>query len=136
MKRRSFLKSGLAILGSATFLSFAYPLLRFLSPLKGRVNAEKLVIRKSEVVSGSARNIVLNNKPVMVIHRPGKGFIALSRVCTHLGCLVSYHRAEQKIICPCHAAAFSLEGKVLSGPAPKPLERIPLKVEAERIVIG
>ncbi len=138
MKRRNFLKTLLSILSSITFVSFAYPMVRFLAPLKGTTLADKIVIKKSELIAGSAKNVTYKNKPIMIIHRlgAGKGIIALSRVCTHLGCLVYFDKSEQKIICPCHAAIFSIEGNVISGPAPKPLERIPLQVEAERVIIG
>lgn len=138
MKRRNFLTSLLAFFGSATFLSFAYPLVRFLAPLKGTTHEDKVVIKKSELIAGAAKYITFKNKPTMIIHRlgAGKGIIALSRVCTHLGCLVYFDEGEQKIICPCHAAKFTIEGHVLSGPAPKPLESIPLRVEAERVILG
>lgn len=138
MTRRNILKTLLSFLGSVTVVSFAYPLVRFLAPLKGTTHADKVVIKKSELIAGTAKNITFKNKPIMIIHRlgAGKGMIALSRVCTHLGCLVYFDKSEQKIICPCHAAKFSIEGNVMSGPAPKPLERIPLQVEAERVIVG
>jgi cytochrome b6-f complex iron-sulfur subunit len=138
MTRRNILKNLLSFLSSVTFVSFAYPMVRFLLPLKGTTLADKIVIKKSELIPGAAKNITFKNKPVMIVHRlgAGKGIYALSRVCTHLGCLVYFDKSEQKIICPCHAAKFSIEGNVLSGPAPKPLERIPLRVEAEHIIIG
>ncbi|MEE9523885.1 MAG: ubiquinol-cytochrome c reductase iron-sulfur subunit [Thermodesulfovibrionales bacterium] len=138
MTRRNILKTLISFLSSVTFVSFAYPMVKFLSPLKGTTLADKVVIKKSELIAGSAKNITFKNKPIMIIHRlgAGKGIIALSRVCTHLGCLVNFDKSEQKIICPCHAAKFNIEGNVLSGPAPKSLERIPLRVEPERVIIG
>ena len=136
MKRRKFLKSLLALLGSTTLISFAYPLLRFIAP-PGRMSAVKrLSLQKNEIPSGEAREIVLNNTPAIIINRPGKGYIALSKVCTHLGCLVEYNKAKGELICPCHAGVFSLDGKVLSGPPPKPLLEFPLRVEGETILIG
>ncbi|MFJ5533882.1 FAD-dependent oxidoreductase [Streptomyces sp. NPDC093261] len=48
---------------------------------------------------------------------------ALSARCTHLGCLVAFNRAEQAWECPCHGSRFGLDGRVLQGPATRPLER-------------
>jgi len=137
MKRRRFLKIILAFLASITLLSFVYSLLKFLAALPARTaEANKLIIRKNEVPSGDAKDIIYRNSPAVIINRSDKGFIALSRVCTHLGCLVEYNRGKQRLICPCHAGNFDLEGNVLSGPPPKPLTAIPLRIDGENIVIG
>ncbi len=137
MKRRRCLQILLAFLGSITLLSFAYSLLKFLGALPARTaEAKKLVIHKNEIASGDAKNIIFRNTPAVVINRPNRGFIALTRVCTHLGCLVEYDQVRQRLICPCHAGNFDLEGNVLSGPPPKPLMTIPLKIEGDNIVIG
>jgi cytochrome b6-f complex iron-sulfur subunit len=137
MKRRRFLKIVLAFLASITLLSFFYSLLKFLVALPARTaEAKKLIIRKSEIPSGDAKDFIFRNTPAMIINRSDKGFIALSRVCTHLGCLVEYNRGKQRLICPCHAGTFDLEGNVLSGPPPKPLSVIPLRIDGENIVIG
>lgn len=137
MKRRRFLKIAIAFLGSVTLLSFFYSLVKFLSALPSRiVEANRLTIRKSEIPSGEAKNFVYRNAPAVLINRPDKGFIALSRTCTHLGCLVEYHHAQQRMVCPCHAGNYDLEGNVLSGPPPKPLTSIPFRIDGENIIIG
>lgn len=137
MKRRSFLKTILAFLGSITFFSFAYSLVKYLASLPtARANDKKVLISKSDIPSGEAKNISFGNIPAVVINRPEKGFIAFSRVCTHLGCLVDYNRNKQVFLCPCHAGVFDLEGNVVSGPPPKMLHIIPLRIEGGNIVIG
>jgi len=136
MKRRTFLSVIMAFLCSTGLVSFAYPLFRFLAPSGAGEKAQKITIKNDEIPSGEAKDIILNNTPVTIINRPGKGFIALSRVCTHLGCLVEYNRTKNDLICPCHAGAYDLEGNVVSGPPPKPLQKFPIQVEGENIVIG
>jgi cytochrome b6-f complex iron-sulfur subunit len=137
MKRRSFFKIILAFLGSVTFFSFAYSFFKYLTSLPAATaDGAKILIPKSDIPSGEARNIIYGKIPVVVINRPEKGFIAFSRVCTHLGCLVDYDRKKQIFLCPCHAGIFDLEGNVVSGPPPKTLNVIPLRIEGGNIAIG
>ena len=51
-------------------------------------------------------------------------FIALSAVCTHLGCNVRWRREESRFACPCHAGFYDPNGDVISGPPPRPLRRL------------
>ncbi len=137
MKRRRFLKILLAFLGSITFLSFAYSLLKYLTALPSKsAEFKKLVIRKSDIPSGESKNIIYRNAPAVVVNRPDKGYIAFTRTCTHLGCLVEYSKGSQRFICPCHAGTYDLEGNVIAGPPPRPLTAIPVKIEGETIIIG
>ncbi|MFI0807133.1 FAD-dependent oxidoreductase [Streptomyces echinatus] len=60
----------------------------------------------------------------LAVHRDDEGALhAVSARCTHLGCLVSFNRAERAWECPCHGSRFAVDGTVLQGPAVKPLER-------------
>jgi cytochrome b6-f complex iron-sulfur subunit len=127
----------LAFLGSITFLSFAYSLVKFLASIPAaRASDKKLVISKTDIPSGESRNIIYGNMPIVVINRPEKGLIAFSRVCTHLGCLVDYNEKKQLFLCPCHAGVFDIEGYVVSGPPPKAMNAIPLRIDGGNIVIG
>ena len=136
MNRRKFLKSLLFFLGSTALASFAYPLVRFLEPPGSDAQGGKTTVKRAEIPVGTAKDIVVNNTPAIIINVPDKGFIALSKVCTHLGCLVEYDKLKKVLLCPCHAGVYSLAGNVLSGPPPKPLQKYPVKVEGEDIVIG
>ncbi len=62
----------------------------------------------------------------------GKDLIyALSSVCTHLGCTPSWLEGEQKFKCPCHGSGFYKNGMNFEGPAPRPLERVGLRIAAD-----
>lgn len=53
---------------------------------------------------------------------------ALSTVCTHLGCIVNWLENEQKFKCPCHGSGFYINGVNFEGPAPRPLERVGIRL--------
>ncbi len=57
------------------------------------------------------------------------GFIALSLKCTHLGCSVGWNESEEKFICPCHSSVFEMNGNVVSPPAPRALDLLPIIIE-------
>jgi len=65
----------------------------------------------------------------------GRNYIALSNICTHLGCRVRWISDQQQFFCPCHNAVFNKEGDVVSGPPPRPLDQYPVKVEDGQIFI-
>jgi cytochrome b6-f complex iron-sulfur subunit len=134
--RRAFLKNIFALLGLTTFVSFLYPLFKYFSPPAGESASKRLVLSKKEIPVGDAKDIIFNNTPAIVINRQDKGYVALSRVCTHLGCLVDYQKDKKRFLCPCHAGLYDLSGGVISGPPPKPLQQFPLRVEGDSIIIG
>ena len=51
--------------------------------------------------------------------------------CTHLGCTPDWNEAENKFKCPCHGSGFDTEGINFEGPAPKPLLRVNVELDAE-----
>lgn len=66
---------------------------------------------------------------VYVLTSNGQDFIVMSNVCTHLGCRVRWIPEDQGFYCPCHNAAFAVDGSVVAGPPPRPLDRFEYKVE-------
>ena len=57
------------------------------------------------------------------------GFLALSRVCTHLGCTVPWIDDEGQFVCPCHSSAYDATGNVLRPPAPRALDMFAIRIE-------
>jgi cytochrome b6-f complex iron-sulfur subunit len=53
---------------------------------------------------------------------------ALASVCTHLGCTPSWLEGERKFKCPCHGSGFYITGVNFEGPAPRPLERVGIRL--------
>ena len=61
---------------------------------------------------------------------------AFSPWCTHLGCAYHWEAAQHEFVCPCHTSFFSIDGKVVSGPAPRPLDRYEVAVKGTRVWLG
>ena len=62
--------------------------------------------------------------------------VAFAPQCTHLGCAYHWEDKRNDFVCPCHTSAFSIEGKVLTGPAPRALDRYHVKIEDGKVLIG
>jgi Rieske Fe-S protein len=72
---------------------------------------------------------------VYVLTTDGREFIAMSNVCTHLGCRVRWIVEQNEFFCPCHNGVFDQSGNVVSGPPPKPLDRYEIKIENDQLFI-
>ncbi len=136
MQRRSFLKLLASLLGATALGAFVYPLFRFLLPVETAASFKSLEVPESAVPLDGFKDLFIGETPAIIVHTKEKGFIALSRVCTHLGCLVNYYPEKQLFICPCHAGVYDLEGNVVSGPPPRPLSKYSVRVAGTNLVIG
>ncbi|HWT06271.1 MAG TPA: Rieske (2Fe-2S) protein [Xanthomonadales bacterium] len=73
------------------------------------------------------------------VHGAPDGYLAFSKICTHAGCPVAlYREASHELYCPCHQSRFDvLNGaKNVSGPAPRPLPRLAVAVDAEGYLVA
>ena len=58
-----------------------------------------------------------------------------SDICTHLGCKVKFNKNLNIFQCPCHKSEFSVDGRVLKGPAKKNLKKLKFKIIKNKIKI-
>ncbi len=70
-----------------------------------------------------------------VLTDDGREYIAMSNICTHLGCRVHWVADKEQFYCPCHNGVYDKYGNVVSGPPPRPLDRYPVNVEGDEISI-
>lgn len=61
-----------------------------------------------------------------VSHTPEGGLVVLYAVCTHLGCLPKWEPVNDRFACPCHGSQYQIDGRYITGPAPRGLDRFPL----------
>jgi len=76
--------------------------------------------------------LVYREARLAIIREKGEVY-ALDLVCTHLGCTVAVTPAG--LVCPCHGSRFDRRGKVLEGPAGRPLRRYAVEVGSEGIIV-
>jgi cytochrome b6-f complex iron-sulfur subunit len=61
-------------------------------------------------------------------------FVIYAR-CTHLGCTPDWKASENKFKCPCHGSGYDSEGINFEGPAPRPMDRAKVALDAEGQII-
>lgn len=88
----------------------------------GEVAAVALAFEETDGFYRQARTA-----PVLV--RGGKDLAVYSASCTHLGCTVRWDAGQRLFLCACHGGAFHPDGSVKAGPPPRPLDRLPFRVE-------
>jgi Rieske Fe-S protein len=64
----------------------------------------------------------VNSYGVFVVRGADNSVMVISNRCTHLSCRVNWSEEKQEFLCPCHDAQFDINGKVLGGPPPRPLD--------------
>jgi glycine/D-amino acid oxidase-like deaminating enzyme/nitrite reductase/ring-hydroxylating ferredoxin subunit len=77
-----------------------------------------------EIEPGEGKIVKVEGRKVACYRDPHGAVSLVSAICTHLGCQVHFNSAETSWDCPCHGSRFSVDGKVLNGPAVSPLEEV------------
>ena len=72
---------------------------------------------------------------VFVLTENGRDFQAMSNICTHLGCRIRWIDDREEFFCPCHNGVFDKDGRIVSGPVPRPLDRFETKVENGQLFV-
>ncbi len=102
---------------------------RFLTPKQVKKQA-LLRVPQADIPIGGA--LIYKQERIALI-RQGEQVIALSLVCTHLGCTVTV--TPEGMVCPCHGSRFDRQGKVLTGPAERPLPSLMVETEGDLLVV-
>ena len=141
--RRKFLGFAIGGIAGAIALGYAIPLATYLikpsmtrteepfSPV-GSIDSiqpdqpTEMTFMSSEKVGWEEKKV---ERDVWVVKEPDGTVTVFSPICPHLGCGYHWNPARRQFICPCHSSVFSITGKVLAGPAPRPLDTLPFKIE-------
>jgi menaquinol-cytochrome c reductase iron-sulfur subunit len=74
-------------------------------------------------------------RAVWLVQRADGRIRAYSPSCPHLGCGYRWFPQDRKFKCPCHASVFDIDGRVLAGPAPRPLDTLETKLENGKVLV-
>ncbi len=150
VSRRNFLRFGVGAIAAFIGAALGVPLVGYaVSPALRKAQAEWVDVGPvgdfSRGIPQKAEYTLLKRdgwveetarKAVWVLNKDGKEFTVYDPRCTHLGCAYSWQADKNRFFCPCHDGIFDIEGKVIGGPPPRPLDRYEAKVENGRLYIG
>lgn len=72
---------------------------------------------------------------VWVVKESADKMKVFSPICPHLGCHYNWDAGRGDFVCPCHGSVFTPEGKVVGGPAPRPLDTLHYKLEKGELYV-
>ncbi len=150
LSRRDFVKGVVVITGTVMGLAIGLPAIDFLiSPgLKVKeaeawvpvgpfdnyeVGVPKLFSFNRTEINGWEQTVL--SYGAFVVRKSETEVIVLSNICTHLACRVSWHPDIQNYVSPCHNGHFDINGSVISGPPPRPLDEFTTKIEDGKLSI-
>jgi Rieske Fe-S protein len=148
--RRKFLITGVAVMSGAIAATVGVPAILFVAgPAQEQGDAQEWIrlgsvgsvetgtqtLMKATIERRAGYLTTTEELSVFVSTESGTDFVALSNICTHLGCRVRWVDEQDGFFCPCHNAIFGPDGAVLQGPPPRPLDRFETKVEDGQIFI-
>ena len=136
--RRNWVRAllGLGFAGSAA--TFLYPALKFMMPpaIAGPAVNEVVAGKVDQFAPNTGHIFKFGNKPGILIRTTEGEWRAFSAVCTHLNCTVQYQDDTHQIWCACHNGLFDLNGNVVGGPPPRPLEEYAVNVRGDDVVVS
>lgn len=137
-KRRSFvgwiLGGGLV----ASVVSFLYPAFKFMLPpaIPEASTNEVAAGKVQDLKPNSGKIVKFGSRPALLIRTSEAEWRAFSAICTHLNCTVQFQESTHQIWCACHNGFYDINGKVVSGPPPRPLEEYTVHVRGDDVVIS
>ena len=132
--RRGFMKVAVGGAGLAYAGAIGYPIYKYLStPVEKSAELaavkEVVIPNADKTPKGTAVIFKFGVRPSLLIHHLDDTWIAMSAVCTHMGCTVAYNPATTQIECHCHGGKYDARtGDNISGPPPKPLKKFEVVV--------
>jgi menaquinol-cytochrome c reductase iron-sulfur subunit len=77
----------------------------------------------------------LVEKTVWVIRNSDDSTVVFTAVCPHLGCTIKWRTEVNNFNCGCHQSTFDVSGKLVSGPAPRPMDLLETKVDGGTLLV-
>lgn len=134
--RRDFMKTAWKGLGIIAGIEFTGLTLHYLVDRKDSDENEKL-FEAGLVTQFPNKSVTpFRNGHFYLVRLEDGGFIAMSIICSHLGCSIMWDEKKNLFICPCHSSKFSLGGDVINPPAPRPLDFYEIEINDGKLFIN
>jgi cytochrome b6-f complex iron-sulfur subunit len=117
-------------IGSIPFAFFS----QFKSSEAAEIRAISLDRLEKLKITGRSVLLKVEGLPVLFVRESEETIRGVDPTCTHRRCTVEYNQKRKIFICPCHGSQYDLEGRVLKGPAQKPLKNLDAYLESGRII--
>ncbi|HET7620118.1 MAG TPA: ubiquinol-cytochrome c reductase iron-sulfur subunit [Vicinamibacterales bacterium] len=75
------------------------------------------------------------NRTIFLVWDGEQDVRALSATCSHLGCQVAWNADAKTFRCPCHGGVYAADGRVVSGPPPRPLSALPVDIRGGEVLV-
>lgn len=133
--RRTLLKAFVGGSVAASLSAFVYPILRYLvPPAETNLGADSVVAANiDELKPNTSKIFRFGSRPALLLRTSEGNYRAMSATCTHLGCTVQYRNDVQQVWCACHNGMYDLNGRNLSGPPPRPLDKFEVHLQGNEI---
>ena len=133
--RREFVeRSVAAVLGASVLSACASLVTRTVTPVDGALRLALTHYPELTADGGSLKVLPKGAQdPIYVLALGDRRYAALSPICTHLGCTVEIE--EGRLVCPCHGSNYDREGRVLRGPAERPLGRYRAELTSDDVLV-
>ena len=149
LSRRNFLKVISGVFAGFITLSLSFPMIKTVA---GTIYKKK----KRTYSKVTSLNSIPQNQPVepsiimteedafirntqvhqvWVVRKSETDVKVFSPICPHLGCRYNWDDSRNLFVCPCHHSVFTKDGDVVSGPAPRPLDTLPQKIENDDLYV-
>jgi cytochrome b6-f complex iron-sulfur subunit len=131
ISRKDFFKKVWIALGTLAGIEFLGISFNFLfHPAKNKTDSASSLVVAGNVNEFSPGTVTMFSGHKFYLSRlKDGGFLALSLTCTHLGCSVGWDNSANHFICPCHSSTYTITGEVISPPAPRALDLLPVVIE-------
>lgn len=136
--RRNVIRALLGTGFTGSILSFVYPAARFIIPPAETEPAAREVkaANASDLNPNSGLIFKFGNRPGLLLRTEKGEWRAFTAICTHLNCTVQYRDDTRQIWCACHDGLFDVNGRVVGGPPPEPLEEYAVNVRGEDVMVS
>lgn len=122
----------------ASIVSFLYPVLKYLvpPPVPDLGQDEVVAAKVGDLKPDGSKVFRFGSRPALLLLTPEGEYHAVSAVCTHLGCTVQYRSDLHEVWCACHNGTYALDGRNISGPPPRPLEKFQVNIRSNEIIVS